>query len=1168
MKHNFQLSLWCLLSPSLTTISTLSGIGASPAQAAPGLPQQVTLITAEVPAAQFNTQLANDDSSSTAELNAEELHIVSPAPNALLDVPATSITLQFPPHSKINITVNGVAIDNTAIGRSSIDSDRNIVTKTWYGISLQAGVNQIIAEGIINGVQQTIQREVTVRGAAAALSLRSQETRLPADGRSIATLKGELLDNAGNRSNYGAMVTLTSSRGRFLGTDASPSQPGFQVEAHGGQFTAQLQSPIRAGQARIQAISAELEAYSQVQFETARRSGLVSGAIDLRFGKEGLNYHDRFKNYLTENDPSYKLSGNGAIFATGSIGEWLFTGAYNSDRPLNENCDCSNNLYDAQDQLQDSNYAVRGDSSTVQKVTPSLDHFYARLERTSPTQHAAPDFLLWGDYNTSEFANSSQEFTATTRQLHGAKLNYNWGDLQLTGLFANNIDGFQRDVIAPDGTSGFYFLSQRLLLPGSESIFIELEELERPGTVVERQQLLRGQDYDINYERGTLRFREAILRTALGNDGQVLLRRIVASYQHNSGEDTSLYGLRSRYHLSRDLQNPSWIGATALWENKGDRDFSLQGLDGQFELGDWGSLTAEYAHSSNESIFQGQQSGSAYQFNWTAQPWAQANLQTYYRHADTGFSNQATLSFVPGQTRYGTELQSSIGPTTSLKLGFDRERNQGHSIRPVLTLGNLLTTEAETQPGSRVDNQLSTITAGIQQRLGSSSLNLDLIHRDRIDYLKRDRNRNSSQLRSSFTTPLANNLKLNLLNETTLSSQSDSVYSDRTQMGLDYQIIQGLNLGLNQHWFTSGQFQGQSFTTLDLTGDYHLLENTRLTGRYSILSGINGLGGQGAVGIQQRWVLSEGINLDFGYERFVGDLFGNTAAGDRTAQPVVVGANSSSLGVSGGDSFNIGFEYTTHPDLKASARYERANSSGGASTNITAGITGKISPSLTGLLRFDRSNNGNQGLKNYGATTELRLGLAYRDIASDKLNALLRYEYRRNPSFIPETILLGDGTGSHEHLVAAEAIYAPAWDWELYGKIALRQSESDLAQDLVASTTTTLGQLRATYRLHDSFDLLGEARWIGQTNGYSEMGYVVEGGYYLTPDLRLGLGYGFGRVRDRDFSGTRAASGPYAGITLKLNELFDGFGDQKPIPKTVSSTSTAPPHQASVKPET
>jgi hypothetical protein len=101
---------------------------------------------------------------------------------------------------------------------------------------------------------------------------------------------------------------------------------------------------------------------------------------------------------------------------------------------------------------------------------------------------------------------------------------------------------------------------------------------------------------------------------------------------------------------------------------------------------------------------------------------------------------------------------------------------------------------------------------------------------------------------------------------------------------------------------------------------------------------------------------------------------------------------------------------------------------------------------------------------------------------------------------------------------------------------------------LIGSTTTNLAQLRATYRLGYSMDLVGETRWIHQKD-YTETGFVIETGYYLTPNLRLSAGYVFGNIDDRDFSGTRSAGGPYLGLTLKLNELFDGFGLQKVPPR-------------------
>ncbi|KAM3113706.1 hypothetical protein [Phormidesmis sp. 146-33] len=103
-----------------------------------------------------------------------------------------------------------------------------------------------------------------------------------------------------------------------------------------------------------------------------------------------------------------------------------------------------------------------------------------------------------------------------------------------------------------------------------------------------------------------------------------------------------------------------------------------------------------------------------------------------------------------------------------------------------------------------------------------------------------------------------------------------------------------------------------------------------------------------------------------------------------------------------------------------------------------------------------------------------------------------------------------------------------------------------------------------------SWDLVGEARWITQPSaGFSETGFLLEAGYYLTPNLRLAAGYSFGRVNDRDFDGSRSTGGPYLGLTIKLNELFSGFGLQKPTPanqpKPEATLSTAPVSPPSVQ---
>ncbi len=202
------------------------------------------------------------------------------------------------------------------------------------------------------------------------------------------------------------------------------------------------------------------------------------------------------------------------------------------------------------------------------------------------------------------------------------------------------------------------------------------------------------------------------------------------------------------------------------------------------------------------------------------------------------------------------------------------------------------------------------------------------------------------------------------------------------------------------------------------------------------------------------------------------------------------------------------------------------------------------------IVRYQQAAGANQLLGDLPNTANLRFGLAYRDPRNDKLNTLLGYEYRLNPTTTPETLLTGNGNGSTEHVFAAEAIYAPHWQWEFYGKYAFRNHTSYLADNFTNTSTAHLAQLRATYQLGYRTDVAVEGRWLGQPSvGFNEFAIALESGYYLTPDLRIGVGYAFGDADDRDFTGYRSAGGPYLNITYKINELFAGFGRQKPAPK-------------------
>ena len=1142
---------------------------------------------------------------------AGKVRILTPQTGEISDR-ATSLIIQYPVGTNVNVTVNGNPLDPKTPTQISRNEAENLITQTWYSVQLKEGENRIVVQ---SGGNQITEVRLNVKSFAAKIEITPLQGQVPADNRSTVTIVGRITDNAGNPILEDTVITLTSSAGTFIEADEEQDEPGFQVIARGGQFTAKLQSNLQPQQVRIRAAApvsrdryvqiydplldidssgnlvvpyqspipdqsltipynsplsnnpaftnpTEIQAYTQVEFVPNIRRSIATGVVNLRIGERGTNFWGSLRDFLRPNDDGLSFDLSAQVFATGAIfGDWLFTGAYNSQRNLNQACDGDNSLFGGI-QFCDKLYPVYGDSSTIDYLTPSQDSVYVRLERPSRNRGAETDYIMWGDYNTREFSRASQVFTATNRQLHGFKANYSFGNLQVTALYSPDVEGFQRDTIVPDGTSGYYFLSRRIIVPGSERIFIETQELNRPGTVIERKPLQRGPDYEIDYDRGTLLFRRPIFATEFDlfnngtpGTGPLLVRQIVATYQFDGGEDTDALGTRLQYNLSTAFDNPSWVAASYWRENQGSRDYDLFGLDFLIPLGKRGRVVGEYALSNANTEYRGNISGQAFRLEVNGSITDRIGARGYYRFVDKDFNNNATFSFAPGQTRYGASVTAQVTPTTLLEASYDHEDNFGFSILPTTNLVDLFNPGYEATPDGRVDNSLTTIAAGVRQRIGLADVSVNYVRRERDDKIG-NLDGDSDQIVSRLSVPLLRNSKdkSNLVtfraqNELNIGN-SDALYPNRTTLGLDWAVSPGVTVRFAHQFFDGGLLDSNSISSLDTIVERQLWKNTTVTSRYSIINSVSGMTGQGALGVRSGFLIAPGLRLNLGFERIQNDIFTTTGTGDRFPQPYAVGQSSYSLGLSARNSFSVGLEYTDNPDFKASTRVEyRTGGSEGDHFFVSATAAGKVSRSLTGLFRYQMGNFANQLANDLDLadSIDLRLGLAYRNPDDDRFNALLKYEFRQNTATTPLTYEFDVDNSGAAHILSLEGVYAPTWRWELFGKYALRTANFQY-EDIESDTLTQLGQFRTTFRFAYRMDIAGEMRWIGQNN-YSEWGWAAELGYYLTPDLRLGVGYSFGSVDDRDFSGFRSNGGPYFQITFKVNELFNGFGRQRPIPR-------------------
>ncbi|HEY0798390.1 MAG TPA: hypothetical protein VGD50_04525, partial [Candidatus Baltobacteraceae bacterium] len=357
-----------------------------------------------------------------------------------------------------------------------------------------------------------------------------------ADGESLVQISGRILDADGKPVNGSVDVTLRSSMGAFIGTDDSDA-PGFHVTSTDGMFQAALQAPTHSGTALVFADAGKLHAQTKVIFTTSLRHGISAGVIDFHLGASNTDYHAPFEQFLSDDSSPWTLQTT-AFFqgpvGTASGSQAQLTAAFDNQNAINGDCSGITPIYGSTNQQTacTPRYGIYGDASTATSLANSSDNAYVRLEKNA-------DFVEWGDYDTSEFSSQGQTYGATSRQLHGAKGSYSLGRLSVTGLYATNVQAFQRDIIAPDGTSGNYYLSRQLILPGSEAVQLELEPLNRPGTVVGETALTAGVDYELNPETGSLLFTQPIAQTQTDPvTGMVLVQHIVVTYQYDGGSSS------------------------------------------------------------------------------------------------------------------------------------------------------------------------------------------------------------------------------------------------------------------------------------------------------------------------------------------------------------------------------------------------------------------------------------------------------------------------------------------------------------------------------------------------------------------------------------------------------------------------------------------------------
>ena len=194
---------------------------------------------------------------------------------------------------------------------------------------------------------------------------------------------------------------------------------------------------------------------------------------------------------------------------------------------------------------------------------------------------------MFGDYDTDL---GKSEFTAYNRTFNGFTGKLQGSSQSLTGFITLTDQNMQLDEIRGEGISGYYYLSKTNVTELSDKIMIQTRDRYHSEVILKSQDLTRYQDYTINYEDGSIMFKQPV--ASIDADGNPIT--IVISYEYKSGKREALIaGASYNATLFKKLK----LDAIAITEERESSNYWLYGANATLPLFKWLSIKGEYAGS-------------------------------------------------------------------------------------------------------------------------------------------------------------------------------------------------------------------------------------------------------------------------------------------------------------------------------------------------------------------------------------------------------------------------------------------------------------------------------------------------------------------------------------------------------------------------------------------
>jgi uncharacterized repeat protein (TIGR01451 family) len=622
----------------------------------------VNSAAAPMPAAKSDAEASAAERDWTAGLTPGS-EFLFPEPDHNPRLKAVRVAVKHHPEHKVRLSLNGQPVSALNLDGLKKNADGSVFVTVWRGVVIEEGHNKLVAQIVDSNdtVLETLERSVYFALPPMQAQFVKEHSVLVADGITRPRIAFRLTDRAGKPIQQGATGDFSVNAPYRAAMDADAEQarqlsgleranPVWRVHDDSGLAFVELEPTTASGSVTLtfnfQSGQSKREQRIDTWLDPGDRPWTVVG---LAAGTVGFNKLSEGLETLADDDDQLNVDGRIALYAKGRVtGKWLMTMAYDSDKRENETRFAG--VIDPR-----RYYTIYADRTDQRYDAASVRRLYLKLER--------PQFYaLFGDYTTGI---DEPELARYQRSFNGIKAEYRSDRIQAIAFGSDTPYRFRREEIQGNGLSGPYALASRDIIANSERIAIETRDRLRSDRIIERKELFRHIDYDIDYLAGTLRFREPILSRGSGLDPQF----IVAEYEVDGiGQRVANAGGRVRW-TSDDgkLQ----IAATGVHDESDVAKTDLLGADIVYRPGTGTEIRAEFAGSTGEAKAGTGATGAGGATAWLVEAEHHDetfDLLAYVRETEAGFGvgqlNRGTVGTrkfgVDGRVRLSDKLSASL----------------------------------------------------------------------------------------------------------------------------------------------------------------------------------------------------------------------------------------------------------------------------------------------------------------------------------------------------------------------------------------------------------------------------------------------------------------------------------------------------------------------------